>query len=273
MMAWTRKHALIAGIALIGLTNAVALLGVAYNRNGTPESVLEFSQRELDLPYSYTWREDSGMALQIRWRVQNSDDYGPPAWLNEAKLRELGFDLPPVETDYTYPRRWREQEKPAFIVLEMNGPAYQQGLEQARTKVAREKAALETAPQSQEQKHKLQYAEEALKREEHEQSRLIAVDAGRSAEPLRVKYADNTRYLILPGSVQPSYYSRDGKLQWSGYIHNLSCTSVHVPLPFKQQLPPVSYTQGELTAKVAFGRRFEPWLESMRFATARVSTP
>lgn len=269
MMAWTRKHALIAGLALIGLTDAVVLFGVAYNRSGMPESVLEFSQRELDLPYSYAWREDSGMALQIRWRVQNSDDYGPPMWLDAAKLRELGFDLPPIEADHPYSRRWRAQEKPAYIVLEMNGPAYLKGVEQARAKVEREKAA----PQTEEQQRKLQYAEETLKREENEQSRLIAVDAGRFAAPLRVKYADNTRYLILPGSVQPGYHSRDGKLQWWGYIHNVSGTSVHVPLPIKQQLQPVSYTQGELTAKVAFGQRLEPWLESMRFAPAHAPTP
>ena len=71
MMAWQRKHTFIAGMLLILLTNAVALLGVAYNRSGTPESRLTLSQRELQLPYG-AMTEDSGLTLQIRWRAQNA---------------------------------------------------------------------------------------------------------------------------------------------------------------------------------------------------------
>jgi hypothetical protein len=272
MMAWTRKRALIAGLALIGLTNAVALLGVAYNRSGAPDSVLELSQRELSLPYSYTWREDSGIALQIRWRVKEADDYRPPEWLNEVKLRELGFDLVPADMNGDYPRRrYYEQEKPAYIVLELDGPAYREAVAQARARLERAKAAAET--RSEDQKYKLQYAEETLKREENELSRLIAVDVGRYAEALRAKYPDRSSYLILPGSVRPGYHSRDGKPQWRGYIHNVAGTSVHVPLPFKQQLEPVSFAQGEFSARVAFGKRFEPWLESISIAPARTPAP
>lgn len=271
-MAWTRKQALIAGLALIGLTNAVAMIGVAYNRSGTPESELEFSQRELDMPYSYGWREDNGLVLGLRWRVQNSDNVGPPAWLGEAKLRELGFDLPPVEQHMAY-SRLQSQEKSVHIVLELNGPAYRHGVEQARARVAREKAALEASPNSQEQRHKVQYAEDALKREENEQSRLIAVDAGRSPASLRAKYPDRTRYLILPGSVQPGYHSLQGKAQWGGYIHDMAGTSIHVALPFRRQLQVTTESPGQFSARVAFGQRYEPWLQSMHPAPASAGMP
>lgn len=46
-MTWSRKHTLIAGIALIALSNAVALIGVAYNRSGEPESELRLSSASL----------------------------------------------------------------------------------------------------------------------------------------------------------------------------------------------------------------------------------
>ena len=51
MMNWTRRHSLIAGVGLILITNVVVLLGVAYNKSGTPESVLKLSQRELQVTY------------------------------------------------------------------------------------------------------------------------------------------------------------------------------------------------------------------------------
>ena len=47
MNKWTRGHTLAIGIALIVLTNAVALGGVWWNRSATPESALTLSQREL----------------------------------------------------------------------------------------------------------------------------------------------------------------------------------------------------------------------------------
>ncbi|MFL6653087.1 MAG: DUF4824 family protein, partial [Sulfurifustaceae bacterium] len=53
MIAWSRKRTLLAGIALIAATNAVALVGVAYNRSGEPSSVLKLTERELALPYSW----------------------------------------------------------------------------------------------------------------------------------------------------------------------------------------------------------------------------
>src|SRR4030067_1545641 len=105
MMKWS--HTLIAGSVLILLTNAVALVGAAYNRSGDPESRLHLSQRELQ---NYRWneiRDNSGITLTLNWRVAREapaqrNDYGvgysagkwgTPTWLDKAKMSELGFDV------------------------------------------------------------------------------------------------------------------------------------------------------------------------------------
>src|SRR5512145_1067398 len=100
-MSWSRRHTLIAGLALIALTNAIALGGVAWNRSGEPESVLKLTQRELWQPHGYGLaREEGGLQLSVRWRALHADPevefygdfHGQPEWLNEAKLAALGFD-------------------------------------------------------------------------------------------------------------------------------------------------------------------------------------
>lgn len=270
MMAWQRKHTFAAGLSLILLSNAVALLGVAYNRSGTPESRLTLSQRELQIPYA-AMTEDSGLTLHIRWRAQNTENYGPPAWLDEKKLRELGFDLPAIDDDDAYSRRAHEQEKPAFIVLELDGPAYRQGIALARERVAHEKAALAAMPDKQEFKQRLQVAEESLSRDEKESSRLIAIDAGLDASMLRARYPDRTHYLILPGSIQPSHPGFKGKPEWVGFLHRIEGESVHVPLEHRRHLKAMPYSGSAFEADIAFGKRREPWLASIRWNSATAS--
>ena len=81
-MTWSRRHTLIAGIALIALTNAVALIGVWYNRSGEPESALRLTQRELAPPY---WRgvdrESGGLELRPRAQGFIASSAGPDVYL------------------------------------------------------------------------------------------------------------------------------------------------------------------------------------------------
>ena len=111
------KRILIAGAALVLGGNAFALIGVAYNRSGAPDAQVELSERELVSPprYAIHERENSGLALQIAWRL----DYGPQhtysghvrhrsgaPWLDRDKLKSLGFKLaaaPELETVITTP--------------------------------------------------------------------------------------------------------------------------------------------------------------------------
>ena len=103
MMIWSRTHTFIAGAALILVANAVALVGVAYNRHGDPESMLLLTQREALLPYSWGFeRENSGVTLTLQWRVPSEQGDGPyglgmsyagiggePGWLDKTKLAAL----------------------------------------------------------------------------------------------------------------------------------------------------------------------------------------
>ena len=117
---------LVVGATLVAVTNAVALVGVAYNR-GESESVLTLSERELWLASDW-WlaRENSGIALELRWRMPHEDYFrqamypmfAAPGhnWLNKAKLATLGFDMSPPE-DTPQVRRHYERLLPKDVLL------------------------------------------------------------------------------------------------------------------------------------------------------------
>ena len=104
MIAWSRRRTLFAGLALILVVNGFVLSGVALNRTGEPESLVQLSERELQLPYrGWNSKENSGVELSLRWRVNagsgTQDGYygyvsygGTAAWLDEEKMTALGFD-------------------------------------------------------------------------------------------------------------------------------------------------------------------------------------
>ena len=127
-LTWSRT--LVAGIALIALTNAIALGGVAWNRSGEPESVLKLTQRELGQSYrSFFDRESGGMEVSVRWRVVTTgpyesfypDHYGAPEWLDREKLAALGFDV--SRRPDARRRHQRLLPREALVVLELDGPA------------------------------------------------------------------------------------------------------------------------------------------------------
>ncbi|MGH8661125.1 MAG: DUF4824 family protein [Burkholderiales bacterium] len=278
-LAWSRTHTLVAGIALIAVTNAIALGGVAWNRGGEPESVLKLTQREVWEPRGLGLERDSGgLQLSLRWRTLVTDSdveayaevYGSPEWLNEAKLAELGFDVSQLPAERRAAQRYERQlPKEALIVLELDGPTYQKALERARGRAAKEaakgKETGKTGPGTPAEQAAL-----GLKNEETTNSRLFAVDAGRDAQALRVKYPDRTRYAIVQGKVRVSYQSGRGKeARWTGYIADILNDQVNVPLEFRKAIEsaritgrpgPATQGAGPFEVTVAFGKRFEPWI-------------
>ena len=276
---WSRGHTLAAGIALIALTNAIALGGVAWNRSGAPESVLKLTQRELWEPYGYGFgREEGGLQLNLRWRALPRDPdvvlygefQGAPEWLDEAKLRELGFDVsPPPATRRASLRYDRQLPREALVVLEIDGPSYQKALERARERAAKEAAKGEVTGK----KGPGTPAEQArlfFQNEQTANSRLFAVDAGRDAQRLRAKYPDRARYAIVQGKVRASYqFGRGKEARWTGYVADIQNGQINVPLEFRKviesaQIPrrPGPAVQGAppFEVTVAFGKRFEPWI-------------
>ena len=282
---WSRGHTLAAGLALIVLTNAIALGGVAWNRSGEPESVLKLTQRELWEPYAYGFgREEGGLQLNLRWRALPRDPdvvfygefQGAPEWLEEVKLASLGFDVsPPPATRRASWRHDRQLPREALVVLEIDGRAYQNALERARARAAKEaeKAAQtgKTGPGT-----PAEQAATFLKNEESVNSRLFAVDVGLDARTLRAKYPDRTRYAIVRGKVRASYqFGRGKEARWTGYIEDIQNGQINVPIEFRRAIeraprpvprPVAAADHAAFEATVAFGRRFEPWLVAARAA-------
>ncbi|HTN93600.1 MAG TPA: DUF4824 family protein [Gallionella sp.] len=273
---WTRKHTLVAGLALILLTNAVALLGVHRNRSGEPESVLTLTQRELQRPYGWGMnRENSGVSLRILWRVPTagrSMNYlysgGNALWLDQAKMASLGFDVGPSR-DMQDIYRWssRQLSREVLLVLELDGPAYQQALQQAQQFAEEQDAKLAALPDDKSLQAGAKTAHDQARMEEQENSRLFAVDAGLDPDELRAKYPDRNRYAIVRAQVRPSYASGPGQI--AGYIDKISIDEIRVPHEFHSAFDirvrpaiPGTPASGRRTfeATVAFGRRMEPWI-------------
>ena len=282
-MIWSRTHTLVAGLSLIALTNAVALLGVAYNRSGEAEAQLRLTQRELQPPYQgYGNRENSGLALKLLWRVLNEQPGdaqfnnwryagtgGTPAWLDQAKMEALGFDTPAPAAASTPRGRMRyEKQLPreVLLVLELDGPAYQRSLELATQYAARAQATLASAPGDKSVATRANNAREALEWETYRNSRLFLVDAGLDAAALRAKYPEASRYPMVRGQVRlQSFNANADKVR--GTLSGLSIESINVPFALRDvfdtavragDIDPRNKTSFETS--VAFGKRLEPWI-------------
>lgn len=281
-LTWSRRRTLIAGLALIALTNAVALGGVAWNRSGELDSALKLTQRELGQPYRFGFdKESGGLVLDLRWRVlavdrgktYYADRYGTPAWLDRAKLASLGFQVsqpPRARGGDRYYDRLLPRE--ALVVLELDGPARADALEQARAWAKREAARAAAGKGNKEALNAAKNAAEFLQREETVNSRLFVVDAGLDATALRAKYPDRARYAIVHGSVRAQFHADRGAAgEWTGYIEDINNDQINVPLEFRKAIGFVPQTReweppqagAPFQAAVAFGKRFEPWITSV----------
>lgn len=280
-VTWTRGRTLAAGLTLIALTNAIALSGVAWNRSGEPESRLTLTQRELYRPTHYRFdRDGGGIELRLRWRVLPADPAavssayyrGTPEWMDAAKLASLGFEVSAPPAARRAGRRYERQlPKEAPVVLELDGATYRKALERARARAEKEAAKAaqtgKTGPRT-----PARMAAKFLEQEEETNSRLFAIDAGPSAEALRGKYPDRTRYAIVRGKVRAYYLNRGKETGWKGYVQ-IENTQVNVPLEFQEVIasaPRGNRVAGEATGgpaievTVAYGKRFEPWILDAR---------
>lgn len=275
-MNWTRRHTLATGFALIAITNAVALLGAAWNRSGE-EARLALTQRELLRPYAwYGNRENSGVSLMLAWRVaadgpdRTGGRYtrmgGGPSWLDRAKMESLGFDVS-YDLATERGRKLYEKQLPreALLVLELAGPAWERMVALARDDVAAAEARLAASPGEKGLGLSVKNARDELERETQRASRLFVVDAGSDAEALRAKYPDRARYAVVRGEVRPVSWKRPERA--TGYLTRLSVPSINVPFEFRGLFSEVPSTyeydeskRAPFQAAVAFGKRLEPWV-------------
>lgn len=275
-MKASRRTSLVAGVALIALTNVVALSGAAYNRRGNPDSVLTLTQRELRLPFvGSRSNENSGLALELGWRVASDDapphaDFpfggygrGTPAWLDAPKMASLGFDTRGVAKGFASDpdsHFQRQLARDVLLVLELDGPAYRHSLERAV------RAARAAASKDEPDRTKLQVAQDAVERETHENSRLFVIDAGLDPAALRRQYPDRAKYAIVHGRVRPAHFQPGDRA--CGAVEGLSTEAVNVPHDMRSafvglgpgDVIPSRRNNTRFEAQVAFGQRLEPWL-------------
>jgi hypothetical protein len=271
-MKWSRRHMLAIGAAIIVATNAVVLLGAAWNRQGQPESTLRLSERELVPPWAYEKRDNSGLALRLRWRILDEagdDPYlfrpgysgGAPGWLDRAKMASLGFDVSLPDDELDDRRIFRRQlGREVFLVLELDGPAYAASMERAAAVAQRLNAKADA--------ESIKAAADILEREKSVNSRLFVVDAGLDAAALRAKFADRSRFAIAGGLVRPAGGWRKSERRHSGHVSELSVDNVNVPLEFRPAFEGAVAEMDDRARKpktryeatLAYGKRLEPWL-------------
>jgi hypothetical protein len=267
MKKWSRT--LLAGSALILLTNAVALFGVSSNRGDTPESKLSLTQRELQQSSWNIGRDNSGITLRLNWRFEQveqkvydygvySGQWGMPAWLDKPKMAELGFDVDrlaaPVENGH---RRKELQSKEVLLVLEMNGRAYQHQLQRVREYAENERAQLEAVPNSDEHKRRTKNAEQNYFQEQNNNSRLFVVDAGLNLQKLRDTYPDRARYAIVHGLIRPYTMNNErNEVRVGGTISEIYGSLINVPFERRH----IFNGSAPYEVTVAYGKRLEPWI-------------
>ncbi|MDH1007553.1 DUF4824 family protein [Pseudomonas nicosulfuronedens] len=273
-MNWTRTHALVGGVGLILLVNAVALGGVAWNRSAEPDSRLPLSQREL--LRNNTWHnENSGLSLRLRWRTPSRDEEArqhnrgwQPA-LDGRKMAELGFDMPQQVDDDSARQFGRQQSRNALLVLELAGPLYEREVQLTRKRLDEARQAADAAPQNARLADERDFIRRELDSEEKTDTRLLLKDVGLDLQTLRARYPDRQRYLIIHGRVRPisNYYQHIWTL--GGTASAISTDNINVPYAWRERLEAITAQPHRtadglplpFVAEVAFGRRLEPWIE------------
>lgn len=247
------KRLLLAAAAVVCLTNVGALTLGALNRTGTADAEVTLTERELRLVHD---SDSTATTLRLMF-VQRFDE---AEWLTCPKLETLGVSCapPPPGSDMG---RWyaRQPERPAFVALEFDGPAWRS--------------------YRQAEKRRQEEARRTYKSAEPDNvdslldgySRLVAIDADSDAGVLRGRYPDRHRYLIVEARV--SIYGRvapDGKgpTRLSGTITRLSPQAINVPKPFSSvfaSMEASTYTPSaehlpRYWVTLRYGRFHEPWI-------------
>ncbi|HVG08368.1 MAG TPA: DUF4824 family protein [Thermoanaerobaculia bacterium] len=264
-----KLRGLLAGLVLIALANAAVLAGVAWNRRGEPEATVILTERELQIPWSAVNDEDdTGLDLQLEWNARWAAGGRAPEGLPLTTLHELGFQ----------PRAGRnEPPRTAWVVMEMDGEAWQRWIAKRRRQVEEErrKEPESDCPPGADLEQMLVSG-----------SRLVVVDAGRDPEALRRRHPDRSRYLVVPGTVHAREASPGA---FEGLVSELRVNSIHVPLrlrPLLDEIVTAERVRRETStavdvpprppryrATVAFGKRGEPWLVNVEKLSAPATPP
>lgn len=253
-----------AGIALVLITNLVVLAGVASNRRGEQAGRVTLSERELRLRRAYDY-ENTGISLRLDWeQTLRWEGYN---WLTLDKLTDLGFDVS-VDPDDEEAEEFYRDPLPieAWIVLEFDGPAWQEHLESLRANVQK---YLAESSNNEGSAWRIQRAQEELAAAEAMGSRLVVIDASLDSESLRKRYPEMNRYLIVRSEIGIRRLRQSSGSRIAGYVSSPLITTIHVPRPFSKLLESLDDTRDQLPGPryevdLAFGSRSEPWIENLQ---------
>lgn len=260
-----KRWMVLSAIGLVLAINVLVLAGVAWNRGGEPQAVLELTERELAMPWAnWPHSEDSSIALRlVRVSQENT------AWLDRDILLELGFDPDRFSTD-TPRDRWREVERGAWVVLEYDGPAFQALLTSQREALETTRAGAATGEYSEREVQVQRQRLESLSRGD---SRLAAIDAGSDPHVLRSRYPDRRLHAVVRARIRMHaiHGPHDETLQVRGRIAHLLPNRVYVPRRFHAELEQATeaarrdyLAPPRYRAELRFGRRGEPWLADIK---------
>lgn len=278
----------LAGVALIGLVNAIVLLGAAWNRQPPVESSLQLSERELGNTYTYWRKDNSSLTLRLEYRWPSRDHDQDYLAISAEQMAQLGFKLPADLGDESARHYRRQLHRDALLVLELDGPAYQ--LEVALAEAAHAKALrlARSLPDSQDLREAAEFAGKALEHEQQRASRLLVVDVGLDQQALRARYPDRQRYAIVRAIVEAQAESvvsawtgagddpRPQEQRWvrqfGGTAQTPGLQSLNLPQRWHATFASLQEhdAQGEngharrFRAELAFGRRLEPWFVELR---------
>jgi hypothetical protein len=241
------RPGLYASLALVLGAGALLLAGAAWNRDAV-DTRIELTERECSLK---TGNNDDNTEVTLRfvWREPDVDVPDAAPWLDSTGLRAVGFDVTPPPPDQS-PAYERLLPREAFLVLEMEGPAWRWWID------ARQREAAQRITETKDAAARKLY-EDALDSDRHKGSRLVAVAAGRDPRALRERFPDRSRYLILPAEITMSNLPFNQKYILHGTAA-LRSEQIPVPLSFRRALAAPHYR-----VTIAVGRRFEPWLDKV----------
>lgn len=272
---------MLASILLLLLTNVVVLSGVAYNRSGEPLSSIELTERELTVKRYYSrMDEDSSTRVLLNWRVLTDDmesgffygRYRHPAWLDEVKLSNLGFDLEKIKDNKAkYLYQWDTHATDAVLVLEYQGDSYRKTLTFAEQLLEQMRKSVANDPGDTSLVKKLKRYEDHFVDLKVSETRLYIIDAGLDKQELLEKYSDKSKYILLRGEISLTW--DDDEIV--GAIRHLYIDEMHVPLPFSQVLVDLIGNDADYAyraepipprykVRLNVGKRLEPWIELIK---------
>ncbi len=182
----------------------------------------------------------------------------------------LGFDTTAgAATSEARQRFTRQLPRQVLLVLELEGPAWQQAVIRARENAARQTAAAAANPGSEQFAKQAEAGRKRLALEETHASRLFVIDAGLDADALRRRYPDRSRHLIVRGSVRPAERGRNGDHHLAGHVSQIAIAQVNVPFALRPVLEPLRNAPSpapdqqapRYEVQLAIGQRLEPWIE------------